>query len=136
VKRKLTIKQQRYVDFYDGNATDAARKAGYKHPKSQGQRLLTNVDIQTAIKAREKKRNKKTIATREERQEFWSKTMSNTEKKTGDRLRASELLGRSEGDFIDRTKHEGDTGLTVKVVNYADRLQNALEQKRKAIKSL
>ena len=29
-KNKLTTKQQRFVDFYDGNATEACRKAGYK----------------------------------------------------------------------------------------------------------
>lgn len=30
----LTVKQQRFVDFYieTGNATEAARKAGYKKP--------------------------------------------------------------------------------------------------------
>jgi len=49
----LTPKQQRFVAEYliDLNATKAAIRAGYskKTARSQGQRLLTNVDIQKAI---------------------------------------------------------------------------------------
>ncbi len=101
--KPLTIKQQRFVDFYDGNATDSAKKAGYKQPRSQGQRLLTNVDISTAIQKREKNRNKGHIATREERQRFWTRMMDEAEKDS-DRLKASELLGRSEADFLDKTQ--------------------------------
>lgn len=51
---KLTKKQQIFADEYivnGGNATQAATKAGYskKTARSQGQRLLTNVDIQKRI---------------------------------------------------------------------------------------
>lgn len=49
----LTDKQLRFVDEYlvDLNATQAAKRAGYseKTARQQGQRLLTNVDIQAAI---------------------------------------------------------------------------------------
>lgn len=65
---KLTVKQARFKDEYliDNNATQAAIRAGYskKTAKSQGQRLLTNVDIAAAIKAGQKdiaKRNGLTI---------------------------------------------------------------------------
>lgn len=53
---KLTLKQQLFADEYiiSGNATDAAIKAGYskKTARSQGQRLLTKVDISNYIKNR------------------------------------------------------------------------------------
>jgi len=53
---KLTDKQQRFVEEYckDCNATQAAIRAGYSEhtARSQGQRLLTNVDIRGAISAR------------------------------------------------------------------------------------
>lgn len=53
---KLTPKQKAFVDEYliDLNATQAAIRAGYskKTARSQGQRLLTNVDIQQAIEKR------------------------------------------------------------------------------------
>lgn len=49
----LTAKQARFVEEYliDLNATQAAIRAGYskKTARSQGQRLLTNVDIEAAI---------------------------------------------------------------------------------------
>jgi phage terminase small subunit len=49
----LTPMRQRFVDAYltNPNATQAAIKAGYseKTARSQGQRLLTNVDIKAAI---------------------------------------------------------------------------------------
>lgn len=104
VSPQLTTKQQRFVDFYDGNATDAAEKAGYAHPRSQGQRLLTKVDIQNAIKKREQKRNDPAIATREDRQRFWTNVMANDDEDMKNRLKASELLGRSEADFTDNVK--------------------------------
>lgn len=68
MSKKLTAKQARFKDEYliDNNATQAAIRAGYskKTAKSQGQRLLTNVDIKAAIKAGQKdiaKRNGLTI---------------------------------------------------------------------------
>lgn len=59
MKMKLTIKQQKFADEYiinGGNATQAAIKAGYseKTAKSQGQRLLTNVDVSNLISERVK----------------------------------------------------------------------------------
>lgn len=53
----LNLKQQAFADFYielNGNATQAAIKAGYskKTARSQGQRLLTNVDIKKYIEDR------------------------------------------------------------------------------------
>jgi phage terminase small subunit len=102
IQRRLTTKMARFVDAYDGNATEAARKAGYKQPKSQGQRLLTNVDIEGAIRRREEKRNAPLIADRRERQMFWTEGMRNTKLSMSERIKHSELLGRSEADFTDR----------------------------------
>ena len=102
----LTIKQKRFIDSFDGNATESARKAGYKNPNVAGSRLLANDSIKEAIQSREKKRNSKDIAGRKERQRFWTAIMKDTSAKISDRLRASELLGRSEGDFLDRTEVE------------------------------
>lgn len=66
---KLTEKQKRFVAEYlvDLNATAAAKRAGYseKTAKSQGQRLLTNVDIQAAIQKRREKLQSKLEITQE-----------------------------------------------------------------------
>ena len=103
---KLTIKQQRFVDFYDGNATEAALKAGYskRSAYSQGQRLLKKDVIKRAVQGREAKKTSKMIMSREERQEFWTQVATGRipEASMADRLRASELLGKSCADFVDR----------------------------------
>ena len=119
---ELSVKQQRFVDYYDGNATQAAEKAGYKNPRSMGSENLTKPDIQHALQTRENRRRKGHIADREERQAFWTKILRGKETqpavvgndgegnsivadippKMTDRLKASELLGKSEADFTDK----------------------------------
>lgn len=103
---KLNARQQAFVEAYAGNATAAALAAGYseKTARSQGQRLLTKDDIKDAIKARETQRLAPTIATRQERQEFWTSVLRNENEAMKDRLKAAELLGKSEGDFLERVE--------------------------------
>ena len=100
----FTLKQRKFIETYCGNATEAAIAAGYssKTARSQGQRLLTNVDILKAVKEREKADLALKVANRQERQEFWTSAMKDTELPMRDRLKASELLGRSEADFKER----------------------------------
>lgn len=101
---QLNPRQRKFAELYDGNATEAAIKAGYS-PKTaayQAARLLKNVNIQAIIQGREKNESKKRIATRQRRQEFWTETMENGGAEMRDRLKASELLGKSEGDFLER----------------------------------
>lgn len=103
---ELTAKQQAFVEAYAGNATAAALAAGYspKTAYSQGQRLLKIVEVQDAIKAREAKRLAPTIATRQERQEFWTSVLRSEDEAMKNRLKAAELLGKSEGDFLERVE--------------------------------
>lgn len=103
---KLNAKRQAFVDAWEGNATAAALAAGYspKTAYSQGQRLLKIVEVQDAIKAREAQRLAPTIATRQERQEFWTSVLRNENEAMKDRLKAAELLGKSEGDFLERVE--------------------------------
>jgi len=107
-KKPFTVKQQRFIDFYDGNATDAARKAGYKGNNNTlgqvGDENLKKPKILKAILERETKRNKSTIADRQERQEFWTEFMRNKDITPQERFKASELLGRSEADFTDNQR--------------------------------
>lgn len=50
---KLTLKQEAFVAAYlgaaRGNATEAARMAGYKQPRQEGSRLLSNADIAARV---------------------------------------------------------------------------------------
>lgn len=107
VKRKeLTVKQQNFVLAYAGNTREAAEKAGYakKFAAQTGARLLNNPLVSKAIRERENERISSDIASREQRQKFWSEMMNDTDEKPEVRLRASELLGKSEGDFLDRVE--------------------------------
>ena len=112
---KLNAKRQAFVDAWEGNATAAALAAGYspKTAYSQGQRLLKIVEVQEAIKAREAQRLALTIATRQERQEFWTSVLRNEEEAMKNRLKAAELLGKSEGDFLERVEMDQTVSVNV-----------------------
>jgi phage terminase small subunit len=107
---KLTDKQQAFVGYYAdpnsetyNNATQAAIKAGYT-PKSANlasDRLLGNVKIKKEIDGIRDRLKAKNVASRQIRQEFWSDMMQDEKTPKQERLRASELLGRSEADFTD-----------------------------------
>lgn len=66
---KLNEKQARFVEEYlvDLNATQAAIRAGYseKTARTQGQRLLTNADIQAAVSEAQKTRSARTQITQD-----------------------------------------------------------------------
>jgi phage terminase small subunit len=108
----LTPRQAKFVESYSGNATEAAKQAGYsaKTAHVQGCRLLRNAQVTAAIKARTNKDSVQAIATRQQRQAFWSDMMLDSAEEPNVRLKASELLGRSEADFVERQRHEGADG--------------------------
>ena len=113
-RQKLTSRQRKFVALYEGNATKAATLAGFskKTAYSQGQRLLKNVEIIKALQEREKKETGPLIADRIERQEFWTSVLRGKigkvrKVKMNDRLKASELLGKSEADFTEKVLHKG-----------------------------
>lgn len=111
----LTQKQQRFIEYYDGNGTEAARKAGYVGNDTVLAQVasenLRKPYIKTALENRNKNAMAQVIANRTNRQEFWSGIMWDTDQDMKDRLKASELLGRSEGDFIDRKEKGNDLTL-------------------------
>lgn len=122
--RPLTPKQKLFVQYYCGNATDAARKAGYKGDEGVlsvvGFDNLRNPRIAKAIQSRQEKVSRPHIMSREERQAFWTEVLKSPEADMKDRLKASELLGKSEGDFLDRVKLSGDVAEPVRFVIEGD----------------
>ena len=68
----LNEQQQLFVDYYLAdigmNATSAAIKAGYseKTARQQASRLLSNVNIQMAIKEAQQERQKRTLVTQDD----------------------------------------------------------------------
>ncbi len=121
---RLTEKQKRFVEEYlvDLNATQAAIRAGYspKTAYSTGQRLLKNVEVQAAIQAAIKEREKRTQVTQdmvveELRTVAFAQAADCTEStlKYSNKLKALELLGKHLGMFTDKVEHSGDGSLRI-----------------------
>ena len=109
----LTERQRRFCEAFSangGNALDAARTAGYKRPHPEGARLLQNATIKAALDKLRAETTNAAIATREERQAFWSQVLRDSEIDMKDRLKASELLGKAQTDFINKTEVTGANG--------------------------
>ena len=109
----LTERQRRFCEAYSsngGNALDAARQAGYKKPDPQGAENLGKPSIKAAIEKLRLATTSAAIMTRQERQAFWTLVARSKDEDMKDRLKASELLGKSQGDFISRTEITGANG--------------------------
>ena len=111
---KLTPKQKAFADEYliCGNATEAARKAGYKQPHVQGSQNLEKLSVSSYIAERQKQIESSRIADAKEVMEFYSAVMRGEVKdqfdmdaSLADRLSAGrELMKRYEK--ADTTKNE------------------------------
>ena len=117
---KLTPKQEKFCELYAslGNATEAAKQAGYseKTARSQGQRMLTFVDIQKRIEELTQKPQKTRIADAEEVLTFFSDMMRDGKVQAKDRLRAAENLAKRMGlDRGERETHGGEGGVNIAI---------------------
>lgn len=111
---KLTPKQKAFADEYliCGNATEAARKVGYKQPHVQGSQNLGKLSVSSYIAERQKQIESSRIADVKEVMEFYSAVMRGEVKdqfdmdaSLTDRLSAGrELMKRYEK--ADNTKNE------------------------------
>ncbi len=89
---------ERYMGEARGNATKAARLAGYKSPAVEGSRLLRNAEVREAID--ERTQADPAVKDREHLQRWWSAVVDDVSADLGQRLRASELLAKSQGAFV------------------------------------
>lgn len=93
-----------------GNATDAAREAGYspRSARSIGQRLLTFDDVREYLERRNQEISAANTAQMEEVRQFWTATMRDENMKPADRLKASDLLAKTCGAFLERVEVDAD----------------------------
>jgi len=110
--------------------SDSAKIAGYAHPDSVCARLEADPHIQEYLMELTEKISNERIATATERQQFWTSVLraeeaSGTDQEGNDtfdmkdRLKASELLGKSQMDFVEKK--------IVTIVNPADELERLKE---------
>ena len=108
---KLTPKQQSFADYYlqTGNATEAAIKAGYseKTARITGCENLTKPNIVTYIEEKQKEIDAQRTADIVEVRVFWTETMRNPANRMKDRLKASELIARTSGAFLEKDEVNG-----------------------------
>lgn len=113
--KPLTVKQQRFVEAYDGNGTAAARAAGYRGSDAVlgtvAYENLKKPEIKAAIEARAQPATERRLLKRTARQDFWAEVAENEKETTANRLRASELLGKSEADFTEKVQHSAAANL-------------------------
>lgn len=110
MKRKLNPKQQRFVEEYiiDLNATGAAGRAGYKDP-AFGRQLLTQTNVSESIQELIKKRaDSVQITARQIIEDIIRRgKLAEEAGQFGPSLKASELLAKHAGLFIERSESTG-----------------------------
>ncbi len=109
---KLTPKQQKWLMAYKkhGNATRAAREAGYECKNDLSFRKIGSENLArlgSHIREFEEQIKSENIADISECNEFLTSVMRDGEQKLADRIKAAEIRMRSAGAFA--TKHESDS---------------------------
>lgn len=116
--KNLTPKQKAFADYYIelGNATEAARRAGYKGKNLNriASENLSKLDIKQYIEERLSKIEDARIAKGEEVLQYLTKVMRGEEKdqfglepSLQDRTKAAELLGKRYRLFTEKVEVEG-----------------------------
>jgi hypothetical protein len=161
---RLLPKHRVFIEAFDGDPVEAARIAELSTTedglKRISKKLMKQPLIIKALEERSKYMDttKRVIATREERQELWTKIMINEDPHLkpeydsnnvpikplaniplATRLKASELLGKSEADFVDKIDMTSKITLTDIILgSYAtdsDRSLEDIEAEYKLIKN-
>jgi phage terminase small subunit len=114
-KPKITAKQQKFIDCWDGCIKTTAQKAGLTYVYCR--KLATKRHIRELIRARQDLELKPEIANRQQRQKFWTDVLNDSSCSMRDRLKASELLGKSEADFTENQVHKFPEGCGVLLIN-------------------
>ncbi len=129
----LTPKQQRFVQEYlkDHNGTQAAIRTGYseKTAKQQGSRLLTNADVQAAVRAGQKKvarKNEVTVDSLMAELEQ-ARKLALKEKQASAAVTATMGKGKLAGLLVEKHKHSGAIG-AYDLKNLSDDDLDRLEQ--------
>lgn len=119
-EKPLNERQKRWAEHYaaSGNALQSAIAAGYSKAsaRSQSDRMLKNAEVQAYLLTLTETASEARIANVAELREFWTATMRGPEQDMKDRLKSSELLGKSMGLFVDKREVSGSVDLGVKYI--------------------
>jgi len=114
--KKLSEKQKRFIDYYveTGNATEAAKKAGYRGNNLNriGSENLSKLD--GYIKERMKELENERIATADEVLRYLTGVMRDITLEAKDRTKAAELLGKRHALFTEKIDGRIDNNIANK----------------------
>ena len=121
---KLTKKQKRFIDYYieTANATESAKRAGYKGNNLNRVASENLSKLDNFIKQKLEEKENQRIASQDEVLRYLTSVMRGQEKdqfgldaSLQDRTRCAELLGKRWGTFVD--KKEISAGCKVELVD-------------------
>lgn len=121
LEEKLTLKQIMFIDKFleCGSQMRAYREtfpdANDHTTNYSTYRLMRKPHVKAYLKLRLDELKNERMASIHEVQEFWASTMRNRSLEMRDRLKASELIARSHGVFLDKIEHSGDVSVHVSI---------------------
>lgn len=104
---KLTDKQIKYTELVANgmDELEAAVEAGYlpkfKHQTLSKLKVNNRINERIVLLKNEDNEEQTKVASRADRESFWTKMMMDPKNSGAIRLEASKLLGKAHGDFID-----------------------------------
>lgn len=106
---KLNRQEQAKLNYMQngGNIKKAMIDAGYSETYADRNSKYLMGIIGQGIKEAQENIRQEQIKTIEEVQQWWSSIIDNTKESTKDRLKASELLVKSKGGFMDKVEVNG-----------------------------
>ena len=105
----MNSRQKKFCEIYAecGNALQAYTGAGYidtKAAKANASRLLARDDIKAEVKRITDRMKDARIQKTTDRMVWLTAIVYDPEEKTSDRLKAAELLGKMQGDFVQKVQ--------------------------------
>jgi len=112
------MKQKKFADewLFSYNATDAYYKAYGKRDRAAASRLLAHPKVGDYIKDKLAGMDEEFVITKAGLRGFWSTMKDDISLEPKDRIRASEVLARSLGMFVDRieSRHKGQMEVIIR----------------------
>ena len=109
----MTARQKKFAEYYAacGNASDAARHAGYssKFAAQNADKLLKNTNISDYIRALSERAQTERILTVTERQAMLSDLARDESEDAADRIRAIDTLNKMTGEYTVKVEAQVET---------------------------
>lgn len=119
----LTPKQENFArEIVKGNSQADAYRSAYSCKKmsdktiwENASRLMADSKVKARVQELQEQLNKSTIMTAQERLEWLTELIKNTNEGTTDRLRAIDLMNKMQGEYVQRVEATVDTDISINI---------------------